>query len=53
METTGYKAFELRQTSDYKTFKLIPKERAQDTLSDAVYFVNAIMKYLEDDMEKS
>jgi len=37
----------------YKTSKPISKERAQDTLSDAVYFVNAIMKYLEDDMKKS
>jgi uncharacterized protein (UPF0332 family) len=31
---------ELRHAPDYKTFKPISKEKAQETLSKAVYFVD-------------
>ncbi|MEK6679091.1 MAG: HEPN domain-containing protein [Nitrospirota bacterium] len=41
-----HKAFELRQVSDYKTFKPISKEKAEETLNNAVYFVEAVLKYL-------
>jgi uncharacterized protein (UPF0332 family) len=41
-----HKAFELRQVSDYKTFKTISKEKAEETLNNAVRFVEAVKKYL-------
>ncbi|MEW6418879.1 MAG: HEPN domain-containing protein [Nitrospirota bacterium] len=41
-----HKAFELRQASDYKTFKPISKEKAETTLNKAKEFVEAIRKYL-------
>lgn len=41
-----HKAFELRQVSDYKTFKTISKEKAEETLNNAVRFVKAVKKYL-------
>ncbi len=41
-----HKAFELRQVSDYKTGETIPKEKAEETLSNAVSFVEAVRKYL-------
>jgi len=41
-----HKAFELRQVSDYKTFKPISKEKAEEVLNNAVYFVEAVLKYL-------
>lgn len=40
-----HKAFAIRQTSDYKTFKPISKEKAQEIFNGAVCFVNAIRKY--------
>lgn len=41
-----HKAFELRQVSDYKTFKTISKERAEETLNNSVNFVDTVKKYL-------
>lgn len=41
-----HKAFELRQISDYRTFKTISKEKAEETLNNAVHFVEAVKKYL-------
>ncbi|MBI5043851.1 MAG: HEPN domain-containing protein [Nitrospirae bacterium] len=41
-----HKAFELRQVSDYKTFKPISKEKAEEALNNAVCFVEAVAKYL-------
>ncbi len=41
-----HKAFELRQVSDYKSFKIIPKERAEKTLNNAAHFVEVVKKYL-------
>lgn len=41
-----HKAFELRQVSDYKTFKPISKEKAEETLNNATCFVEAVLKYL-------
>lgn len=41
-----HKAFELRQVSDYKTFETIPKEKAKETLNNAVHFIEAVKKYL-------
>jgi len=46
LSKTFHKAFELRQVSDYKTFKPISKEKAEETLNNAVRFVEAIKKYL-------
>lgn len=43
-----HKAFELRQVSDYKTFKPISKEKAEETLNNAVCFVEAVAKYLSE-----
>ena len=40
-----HKAFELRQLSDYKTFKPISKEKAKDILSKAAHFVNTVKEY--------
>lgn len=41
-----HKAFEIRQVSDYKTFKSISKEKAEETLNNAVHFVHVVTKYL-------
>jgi len=41
-----HKAFELRQASDYKTFKPIPKEKAETRLNKAKQFVEVVRKYL-------
>ena len=41
-----HKAFELRQASDYKTFKPILKEKAETTLNKAKQFVEVVRKYL-------
>lgn len=41
-----HKAFELRQVSDYRTFKTISKEKAEETLNNAVRFIEAVKKYL-------
>ena len=41
-----HKAFEMRQVSDYKTFKPVAMERAEETLSNAVRFVDAVKEYL-------
>ncbi len=41
-----HKALELRQVSDYKTFKPISKEKALETLNSAVHFVNTVTEYL-------
>jgi uncharacterized protein (UPF0332 family) len=41
-----HKAFELRQVSDYKTFKPISKEKAEETLKNAEHFVETVSKYL-------
>jgi uncharacterized protein len=46
-----HKAFELRQVSDYRTFKPISKENAQETLSKAAYFVDAVKEYLKCECE--
>lgn len=43
-----HKSFELRQVSDYKTFKPISKEKAEETLNNAVCFVEAVAKYLSE-----
>jgi uncharacterized protein (UPF0332 family) len=43
-----HKAFELRQVSDYKTFKPISKDKAEETLNNAVHFVEAVTKYLSE-----
>ncbi|TAN45516.1 MAG: HEPN domain-containing protein [Nitrospirae bacterium] len=42
-----HKAFELRQVSDYKTFKLISSEKAEETYRNASGFIDAIKKYIE------
>ena len=41
-----HKAFELRQTSDYKTFKPISVEKAEETLNNAKHFLKAINRYI-------
>lgn len=43
-----HKAFELRQISDYKTFKPISKEKVEETLNNASSFVEAVAKYLSE-----
>lgn len=43
-----HKAFELRQVLDYKTFKPISREKAEEILNKATKFVRAVKKYLED-----
>ncbi len=40
-----HKAFELRQVSDYKTYTPISNEAAQETLNNAVSFVEEVKKY--------
>ena len=42
-----HKAFELRQVSDYKTFKPISKEKAQESLTNAARFVGAVKDYFD------
>jgi uncharacterized protein (UPF0332 family) len=42
-----HKAFELRQALDYKTFKAIPKAKAEETLSNSIRFVELVKKHLE------
>jgi len=46
LSRTLHKAFELRQVSDYKTFKPITKEKAQETLINAAQFAEAVKDYL-------
>jgi uncharacterized protein (UPF0332 family) len=41
-----HRAFELRQVSDYKTFKPVSKEKAQETLKSAAHFINTVKEYL-------
>jgi hypothetical protein len=41
-----HKAFELRQVSDYKTFSPISNEKAEEMLTNAVRFVEALKAYL-------
>ena len=41
-----HKAFELRQVTDYKTFKPISKEKAEDIIVRAKHFVEAVDKYI-------
>lgn len=43
-----HKAFELRQVSDYRTVKPISREKAEDTLNNAVRFVEVVEKYLSE-----
>lgn len=42
-----HKAFELRQVSDYKTFKPISKEKAQEVLVKAAHFVDMVKEHLK------
>ena len=46
-----HKAFELRQVSDYKTFKPISNEKAEKTLVNANRFVEAVNKYIVETTE--
>jgi uncharacterized protein (UPF0332 family) len=46
-----HKAFELRQFSDYKTFNPISKEKAEETLNNAVYFVDIITEYIAEQLK--
>ncbi len=46
-----HKAFELRQVSDYKTFKPISKEKAEKTLNNAVHFLEVVTKYLAEQVK--
>jgi uncharacterized protein (UPF0332 family) len=41
-----HKAFELRQVSDYKTFKHISREKAEETIINAKRFLEAVNKYI-------
>lgn len=41
-----HKAFEMRQVSDYKTFRPVAREKAEETLNNAVRFVEAVKEYL-------
>ncbi len=43
-----HKAFELRQVTDYKTFKPISREQSEDILVRAGHFVEAIEKYISE-----
>src|SRR4030043_504092 len=47
-----HKAFELRQASDYKTFKPILKEKAETTFNRAEHFVKAVKKYLDESLRE-
>ncbi|HXK65631.1 MAG TPA: HEPN domain-containing protein [Spirochaetota bacterium] len=47
-----HKAFELRNTVDYKTCKPISKEKTEETLKNAEYFVKVIYEYLNGQMNK-
>ncbi len=46
-----HRAFELRQVSDYKTFKPISKEKAQEILNKAEHFVAIVKEYLKSGRE--
>ncbi|GAB4421232.1 MAG: HEPN domain-containing protein [Thermodesulfovibrionales bacterium] len=46
-----HKAFELKQVSDYKTFKPISKEKAEETLKNAVHFVEVVTKYFSEQVK--
>ena len=46
-----HKGFELRQVSDYKTFKPISREKAEETLIKARHFVEVVNKYVEETTE--
>lgn len=46
-----HKAFELRQVSDYKTFAQISKEKAEEIINKAENFVEAITKYLAEELK--
>lgn len=41
-----HKAFELRQVPDYKTFKTISREKAEEIFNNASAFIGAAKKYL-------
>ncbi len=41
-----HRAFELRQTSDYKTMEPVPKESARELLDRAARFVAAVRQHL-------
>ncbi len=41
-----HKAFELRQVSDYQTFRPISNEKAQEVLTNAARFVEAVKSHL-------
>ncbi len=43
-----HKAFELRQTADYKIMRPITQDRARKIWNKAVYFVQDIERYLSD-----
>lgn len=47
-----HKAFELRQVSDYKTFKPISSEKAEETYRNASDFVDAVRKHLGEELAK-
>ncbi|MBI5197687.1 MAG: HEPN domain-containing protein [Nitrospirae bacterium] len=47
-----HKAFELRQVSDYQTFKPMSKEKAEETLHKAGQFVQAVKEYLDESGKK-
>ena len=47
-----HKAFELRQISDYRTLKPISKEKAGETLKNAVSFFESVKKYLLEILEE-
>jgi uncharacterized protein (UPF0332 family) len=42
-----HRAFELRQTSDYKVMKPIPPEQLEEIRQQASAFVSAVARYLE------
>jgi len=42
-----HKAFELRQTADYRSVSSIPRERAEEIYKDAVDFVEKVENYFK------
>ena len=44
-----HKAFDLRQTSDYKVIKPLSMKKAEGILDEAIVFVNAVRDYLLQD----
>ena len=42
-----HRAFEMRQVSDYKTFRPITREKAQETLDNAFRFLDTVKAYLK------